>query len=381
MAGGLLIPKVLVLSPDLFGVGYSGAGLLAVVLGGKASLFGPVFGGLAFGILPEALRSIDEYRLAIFAILLLIVVRVRPEGLASLIPKRKHKTAPINAAGTSLAEAKAAAPVVAQLRPLSASSGKTALEALHLDKRFMGLVAVDDVSVHVQQGELLGIIGPNGAGKTTMMSMLSGFLAPTRGEVLLNGERITGVPPHRIAARGLVRTFQQTAHCASLTVYENVLFASYLRHRETPWAGLIQTAAYRHRERDRQEHALRCLKEVGLDNRVDAIAGAMSYGEQKLLGLAIALAADPTVLLLDEPAAGLNQTEGNRLAEVLRCLKGRGCTIAVIDHNLPLMMSMCDRIAVLHHGQKIAEGEPKMITEHPEVIRAYLGSSVEETAA
>lgn len=377
MAGGLLIPKVMVLSPDLFGVGYSGAGLLAVMLGGKASLIGAAVGGLVFGGLPEVLRAIDEYRLALFAILLLLVVRLRPEGLVSLLPKRKRRAVSQEA----LVEEMEPTGVVKHLRRPAVVRSGPVLEASNVDKRFIGLVAVDNVSLQLEHGELVGIIGPNGAGKTTLLSMLSGFLVPTSGEVMLNSERITGMPPHRIAACGLVRTFQQTAHCSSLSVYDNVFFASYLRHREAPWSGVIHTAAYRQREKDRRAHALACLKEVGLEGRASVVAGSLSYGEQKLLGVAIALAAEPAVLLLDEPAAGLNHTEGNRLAEVLRRLKAKGCTIAIIDHNLALIMSICDRIVVLHHGHKIAEDKPKIIAEHPQVVRAYLGSSVEETAA
>jgi branched-chain amino acid transport system permease protein len=171
-----------------------------------------------------------------------------------------------------------------------------------------------------------------------------------------------------------VRTFQQTAHCASLSVGENVLFASYLMHKERPWAGILRTAAYRAREAERVAHAMRCIEAVGLQDRLLVQAATLPYGDQKLLGVAIALAASPRVLLLDEPAAGLNQTEGMRLAGVLKTLQREQRTIVIIDHNLPLLMSICDRIVVLQHGEKIAEDRPAAIAAHPQVLKAYLGA-------
>jgi branched-chain amino acid transport system permease protein len=374
LAGGLLVPKALVLSPDLFGVQHSAAGLLAVILGGRAALIGPVIGGLAFGVLPEVLRAIDEYRLGLFAVMLLVVVRLLPDGIMSLVPWRRRRVARESAIAVPGADddTRIAAPAVA---------GEAILASTGIGKRFGGLVAVDKVDVRIDAGELLGIIGPNGAGKTTLLSMLSGFMAPTTGAITLLGQAIDAAAPHRVARRGLVRTFQQTAHCASLTAYDNVLFASYLLHRERPWAGIVRTKAFRQREQERHAHAARCLAAVGLGERADAVAGTLPYGEQKLLGVAVALAAKPRVLLLDEPAAGLNHTEGMRLAGVLRRLQSRGCTIAIIDHNLPLLMSICDRIVVLQHGRKIADDAPAAIAAHPEVLRAYLGTPAEADPA
>ena len=376
LAGGLLVPKALVLSPDLFGVQHSAAGLLAVILGGRAALIGPVIGGLAFGVLPEVLRAIDEYRLGLFAVMLLVVVRLLPGGIMSLVPGRRRG---------AVREGAVAMPGVEDDKHITAPAapavaGEAILASTGVGKRFGGLVAVDKVDVRIEAGELLGIIGPNGAGKTTLLSMLSGFMAPTTGAITLLGKAIDVAAPHRVARRGLVRTFQQTAHCASLTAYNNVLFASYLLHRERPWAGIVRTKAFRRREQERHAHAARCLAAVGLDDRANAVAGTLPYGEQKLLGVAVALAANPRVLLLDEPAAGLNHTEGMRLAGVLQRLQSRGCTIAIIDHTLPLLMSICDRIVVLQHGRKIADDAPAAIAAHPEVLRAYLGAPAEEDA-
>ncbi len=371
LAGGLLIPKALVLSPDLFSTSLSATGLLSVVLGGKATLMGPVIGGLLFGLLPEALRAVDQYRMALFALLLLVAVRVLPGGITSLVPRlwRAKSTRLAVTAVPSADAAKTAGPIA------TADDGAgAAVEVVNLTRRFGGLTAVKGVSFNVSHGELVGLIGPNGAGKTTCFSMISGFLEASEGEIRLNGTSLRGVAPNRVAAMGLVRTFQQTAHCAGLSVRDNVLFASYLLHRERPWAGVIRTPAYRVREDERMAHAMDCLRAVGLHDRDNALAGTLSYGDQKLLGVAIALAARPRVLLLDEPAAGLNHTEGLRLAEVLRALQLEHCTILIIDHNLPLLMSICERIVVLQHGEKIAEDRPAAIAEHPQVLKAYLGT-------
>ncbi|MDQ2735877.1 MAG: branched-chain amino acid ABC transporter ATP-binding protein/permease [Pseudomonadota bacterium] len=369
LAGGLLIPKALVLSPDLFSTSLSATGLLSVVLGGKATLIGPVIGGLLFGLLPEALRAVDQYRMALFALMLLVSVRVLPGGLTSLVKALRRPSRTMTAPPeTKVRQASRHFSTGALAEP------EVAVDVRGLGRRFGGVTAVKDVSFKVGRGELVGLIGPNGAGKTTCFSMISGFLAPSEGEIWLNGASILGLAPSRVAAMGLVRTFQQTAHCASLSVGDNVLFACYLLHREQPWAGVIRTPSYRAREAERIALAMECLTAVGLQDRTDVGAGTLSYGDQKLLGVAIALAARPRVLLLDEPAAGLNHTEGLRLVEVLRGLQLENCTIVIIDHNLPLLMSICERIVVLQHGEKIAEDRPAAIAEHPQVLKAYLGA-------
>lgn len=378
LAGGLLIPKAMVLSPDLFGTSLSAAGLLSVILGGKASLVGPVLGGLLFGALPEVLRAIDEYRLGLFAVLLLLAVRLLPGGLVSLF-RRRSPAAP--GRGKTVNSGRPSGSLLTT-RPISQLAGEKVVEVSDLTKKFGGVTAIKDVSFTVRRGELLGLIGPNGAGKTTCFSIVSGFLSPSSGRILFDGVPIHDVPPSRLAARGLVRTFQQNALCPNLTVEENVLYACHTFHRERPWAGIVQTAGYLAREVARGDHAWRCIEAVGLQDRAGVQAGALAYGEQKLLGVAIALAARPRVLLLDEPAAGLNHTEGLRLAEVLKRLKREGCTILIIDHNMLLLMSMCERIVVLQHGAKIADDVPDAIAAHPDVLTAYLGVPlVEEEAA
>jgi branched-chain amino acid transport system permease protein len=366
LAGALLVPKILVLSPDLFGVSQSSTGLLAAILGGRGMLLGPVLGGIIFAVLPETLRFVDEYRIAIFAVILLLVVRLRPEGLLSLLPAAVRRPIAPEVAGSTV--------VVSENRHRD-------LRLQGLSRSFGGLKAVENVSFSVAPGEIVGIIGPNGAGKTTCLSLISGFLRPTSGSINYGSDRIDGLAPHAVARLGLVRTFQHTAVCPTLTAFENVMIATHLLRIETFGAALFRTRGFVERERLRTGWAAACLDKVGLTPRAGEPAGTMAYGEQRMLSIAVAIAARPDILFLDEPAAGLNQTEASRLADLLRRLRDDGLTVAVVDHNLRMLMSFCDRLIVLHHGQKLAEGDPVTVRNTPDVIRAYLGEKRLKTEA
>ncbi len=380
LAGALLIPKVFVLSPSLLGVTYSATGILGVILGGKATLVGPVLGGALFAIIPEGLRFLGDLNFAAFALMLLLAVRLLPGGLVGWLVDRP--------AFARWRVARAAhASEDPQPEPLAARQHREGmvLEVAGVSRHFKGLKAVQDVSFDVRAGEILGLIGPNGAGKTTLLSMLSGFLPVSAGAIRVRGQDIAGQPAHRVARLGVVRSFQQTALCAGQTVAANMAIASHLHRPRGFWGSLLRVPGWRARERERTAHALGCLAEVGLLARRDDVAGSLPYGEQKLLGVAMALAAQPELLLLDEPAAGLNQVEATRLAEVLRGLRDKGMTLIVVDHNLKMLMSFVDRVVVLHHGVKIADGAPGAVTRMPDVVSAYLGSApaapVEELAA
>jgi len=367
-AGGLLIPKVFVLSPSLLGVGYSATGILGVILGGKATLVGPMLGGMLFAVIPEWLRFLGDLNFAAFAVLLLVVVRVLPGGLVGWLAARPALARRL--AARSARDWPAPAPV-APRTPRQA----TVLELAGASRHFKGLKAVQDVSFAVRAGEIVGLIGPNGAGKTTLLSMLSGFLPPSAGSIRGFGRDIAHQAPHRVARLGVVRSFQQTALCAGQTVAMNMAIASHM-HRPAGLAGaLLRTRAWRERERERMAHALGCLAEVGLLARRDELAANLPYGEQKLLGVAMALAAGPDVLLLDEPAAGLNHVEATRLAGVLSGLRDKGFTLVVVDHNLKMLMALVDRVVVLHHGVKIADGTPQAVARMPAVVDAYLGGA------
>ncbi len=250
------------------------------------------------------------------------------------------------------------------------------LEVEALIKRFGGLAALDGLDLTVQPGEILGLIGPNGAGKTTLFNVITGFERPSSGRVALGGRDITGLPPHRIAQAGIIRTYQKTSVFPQLTVLENLLIG---RHRRTA-AGLadalFRTSRHRHEAAGALALARGTLAFLELDVERDRRAAALPYGLLRKLELAIALMAEPTLLCLDEPAAGLNPTESHTLREAIVRVRERGVTMILVEHNMDLVMNLCDRLAVLHFGRKLAEGSPAAIQANPDVLKVYLGEAV-----
>jgi branched-chain amino acid transport system ATP-binding protein len=242
------------------------------------------------------------------------------------------------------------------------------LETRNLSKSFGALTAVDGVSVKVEAGTLHSIIGPNGAGKTTLFNLLTGTFPPSSGSLLLDGSDITGTPAHRVAHLGLARSFQRTNVFPALSLLDNVWVAAFAC--SPSWAGLAWRPAAKFP--DLKNRALRALADVGLAEKSARLAREISHGEQRQLELAIALAAAPRVLLLDEPAAGLSPEETRRMVSLVRGLKGR-YTIVLIEHKIDIIMSVSDRVSVMHFGKLIAEGTPEEIQRNPEVRRAYLG--------
>jgi branched-chain amino acid transport system ATP-binding protein len=232
------------------------------------------------------------------------------------------------------------------------------LEGKGLTKAFGGLQAVKDLSFALRDGEILGIIGPNGAGKTTLFNLLTGFYRPDAGRVFFKGQNITGLRPHQICKRGLARTFQITQPFANLTVLENVKIGAYSRFPSS---------------REATQEALRILGTVGLYERRDELASALSVGHRKNLELAKALATRPELILLDEVVAGLNPKEGDDMIAYIKGIREQGITILLIEHVMKAIMSLCNRIIVIHYGERIAEGVPEEISKDPRVIEAYLG--------
>jgi branched-chain amino acid transport system ATP-binding protein len=247
-----------------------------------------------------------------------------------------------------------------------------------LTKRFDGLVANNEIDLDVPEGSLFAVIGPNGAGKTTFFNMLSGFLAPTAGAIALDGKDITRVTQEKIAAMGLIRTFQLVQMFQGMSAAENVEVGSHLRTRGGVASALLRPPWLRRQEEDIRAKARELLAFVGLGRQADMNAELLPYGQQRLLEVARAMAAEPRLLLLDEPAAGLNSHETDALAEVIQHINQRGITVLLIEHDVGLVTRIAHRIAVLDFGCKIAEGTPDEIKKHPDVIAAYLGT---ETAS
>ncbi|MGB3067380.1 MAG: branched-chain amino acid ABC transporter ATP-binding protein/permease [Ottowia sp.] len=378
LAGALLVPKILVLTPDLLGPVYSATGLLAVILGGRGTLIGPLLGGAIFAVLPEWLRFLGDLRLAVFALLLLLIVRLLPGGLASLLPRpRSRRTLTATPAAQEERRLEAVFPPATE----TFERGELLLDVRGVAKSFRGLRALGGVDLKVHASEVVGLIGPNGAGKTTCLNVLSGYFAPDSGQIRLLGQDVAGIASHRMARLGLVRTFQQTTLFGDLSVADNVLVATHLAASEHALAAVVRTRSFLKREAHRAAHARAAIERVGLGHRADALASSLSYGEQRMLAIASALAAGPRVLLLDEPAAGLNHTEATALANLIRSLRREGMGIIIIDHNLKMIMSLCDQVVVLHHGEKIAAGTPDEVRSDPVVVRAYMGGVAEDKHA
>lgn len=247
------------------------------------------------------------------------------------------------------------------------------LTATALTKRFDGLVANNAIDLEVPQGSLFAVIGPNGAGKTTFFNMVSGFLSSTSGKIELDGRDVTRVPQHEIAGMGLVRTFQLVQLFNGMSVAENVEVGCHLATKGGVAASLLRPAWFRRQEIEVRERALELLDFVGLSAQADLDAELLPYGQQRLLEVARALAAKPKLLLLDEPAAGLNTQETEGLAQIILKINSQGTTVLLIEHDVALVTRIAHRIAVLDFGRKIAEGTPDEIKAHPEVIAAYLG--------
>ncbi len=251
------------------------------------------------------------------------------------------------------------------------------LEIDHLCLSFGGLKATNDVTMHMEAGKINGIIGPNGAGKTTFFNQISGVYKPDSGTITFDGKRIDGLKPYQINEAGIARTYQVINLFRKMSVIENVMVGMHPRLRSNFFDSLLHNKKQREEEKNAREKAMELLEFVGLELYANEQAGALSYGQQRLLEIVRGLASDPKLILLDEPAAGMNSAEKVELNTLLRKILARGVTILIVEHDMKLMMDISDRIFVLNYGQKLAEGTPAEIQKNPDVIAAYLGGDDE----
>jgi branched-chain amino acid transport system permease protein len=368
LAGWLYAHMQRFVNPSPFGLNQGIEFLFMITIGGSFSVWGAIVGATLItilktvlqGVLPKLISHTGNFEIIIFGVIIVAVLQWMRGGIWELVerllPAKAPKAPP------------AAMELPARVQP---TRGEPLLKVEAVRKEFGGLVAVKNMSFEVAAGEIVGLIGPNGAGKSTMFNLISGELPKTAGAIVLGGETISGLRPAQIARRGLSRTFQHVKLMPAMSVLENVMLGAYLRTGD----GILAAGLRLNRQAEARigAEAARQLGRVGLSESLYAQAGSLSLGQQRIVEIARALCADPVLLLLDEPAAGLRYQEKQELAKLLQELRSQGLSVLIVEHDMEFLMNLVDRMVVMEFGQKLAEGLPQEIRANPEVLEAYLG--------
>ncbi|MGI5422013.1 branched-chain amino acid ABC transporter ATP-binding protein/permease [Actinomadura luteofluorescens] len=385
LAGILYAGLIRYVAPDTFNIANMFLLLAMVVIGGRQSLVGCVVGAVGLTLVREQLVDYPTYAQLGFGVVVVLMVVFAPTGLAGvparvkiLVDRRRGRTSE-RAVLRPFRPYEAAEPAgTAGAEPADGGAGpdgEPILEIREIAKHFRGLKALKDVTLTVRRGEIRGIVGPNGSGKTTLFNVISGFYKPSGGRVLLDGRTVSGSRPYRLSMLGVARTFQNLRLFGELNVRDNLLVALDRSRTRAIWRYAVWPVGIWRQERRLHRRADELLDRFGLTGFAGAAPGALPYGIQRRIEIARAMASGPRLLLLDEPAAGLNGEEVRQLAEIVRSIRDSGVTVVLIEHNMGLVMSLCERVTVLAGGSVIAEGTPAEVVADHAVIEAYLGDS------